>query len=173
MFRLPSIRPGRRAAFWAVLALALFGALPAAAPRRPRPRRPSSGGRAPAAPGRADPVRLTLNLDGGAGGPAQMSVAVQIVLLMTLLTVAPSLILLMTSFTRIVIVLGFVRTALGVPNAPANQIIIGLSLFLTCFIMAPVAERVQQGRAPALSRRPCHLRPTPSTARRCRCGNSC
>ncbi|MBI2511226.1 MAG: flagellar type III secretion system pore protein FliP [Opitutae bacterium] len=71
-----------------------------------------------------------------------MSVAVQIVLMMTLLSVAPSLVLLMTSFTRIVIVLGFVRQALGVPSAPSNQIIVGLSLFLTFFIMGPVFDRV-------------------------------
>ena len=88
-----------------------------------------------------DPLRLSINLE-GAERPAQMSVAVQIVLLMTLLAVAPSLVLLMTSFTRIVIVLGFVRTALGVPSAPSNQIIVGLSLFLTFFIMGPVFDRV-------------------------------
>jgi len=88
----------------------------------------------------AGPLHLTLNLD-GAEQPAQMSVAVQIVIVMTLLTVAPSLVLLMTSFTRIVIVLGFVRTAIGVPSAPSNQIIIGLSLFLTFFIMGPVFDR--------------------------------
>jgi flagellar biosynthesis protein FliP len=58
------------------------------------------------------------------------------------LSLAPSLVILMTSFTRIVIVLGFVRTAIGVPSAPANQIIVGLSLFLTFFIMGPVFERV-------------------------------
>jgi len=89
----------------------------------------------------ADPLRLSINLD-GAGQPAQLSVAVQIVILMTLLSVAPSLVLLMTSFTRIVIVLGFVRTALGVPSAPSNQVIVGLSLFLTFFIMGPVFDRV-------------------------------
>lgn len=88
-----------------------------------------------------DPLRLSINLE-GAEKPAQMSVAVQIVLMMTLLSVAPSLVLLMTSFTRIVIVLGFVRTALGVPSAPSNQIIVGLSLFLTFFIMGPVFDRV-------------------------------
>jgi flagellar biosynthetic protein FliP len=90
-----------------------------------------------------DPLRLTINLD-GTEGPAQMSVAVQIVIVMTLLTVAPSIVLLTTSFTRIVIVLGFVRTALGVPNAPSNQIILGLALFLTFFIMGPVFDRVQK-----------------------------
>ena len=61
---------------------------------------------------------------------------------MTLLTLAPSLVILMTSFTRIVIVLGFVRTAIGVPSAPANQIIVGLSLFLTFFLMGPVFDRM-------------------------------
>jgi len=90
-----------------------------------------------------DPLRLSINLD-GADKPFQMSVAVQIVLLMTLLSVAPSLVLLMTSFTRIVIVLGFVRTALGVPAAPSNQIITGLALFLTFFIMGPTFERVNK-----------------------------
>ena len=90
-----------------------------------------------------DPLRLSLNIE-GAERPGQMSVAVQIVLLMTLLSVAPSLVLLTTSFTRIVIVLGFVRTALGVPSAPSNQIIVGLSLFLTFFIMGPVIDRVHQ-----------------------------
>ena len=61
---------------------------------------------------------------------------------MTLLTLAPSLVILMTSFTRIVIVLGFVRTAIGVPSAPANQIIVGLALFLTFFLMGPVFDRM-------------------------------
>jgi flagellar biosynthetic protein FliP len=98
---------------------------------------------APAGSAQPDPLRLTINLE-GTEGPAQMSVAVQIVIVMTLLTVAPSLVLLMTSFTRIVIVLGFVRTALGVPNAPSNQIILGLALFLTFFIMGPVFDRVQK-----------------------------
>lgn len=95
-----------------------------------------------AAPAAAsEPLRLTLNLD-GAGQKGQVSVAVQIVLLMTLLTVAPSLVLLMSCFTRIVIVLSFVRTALGVPSAPSNQIIVGLALFLTFFIMGPVIDRI-------------------------------
>jgi flagellar biosynthetic protein FliP len=65
-----------------------------------------------------------------------------LVVIMTLLTLAPSLVILMTSFTRIVIVLGFVRTAIGVPSAPSNQIIVGLSLFLTFFLMGPVFDRV-------------------------------
>lgn len=106
----------------------------------PVPSAASPAAAAPTAPAN-DPLRLSINLE-GAEKPAQMSVAVQIVLMMTLLSVAPSLVLLMTSFTRIVIVLGFVRQALGVPSAPSNQIIVGLSLFLTFFIMGPVFDRV-------------------------------
>ena len=98
---------------------------------------------APTLPHNPDPLHLTINLE-GAQQPAQLSVAVQIVIVMTLLTIAPSIVLLTTSFTRIVVVLGFVRTALGVPNAPANQIILGLALFLTFFIMGPVADRIQK-----------------------------
>lgn len=100
------------------------------------------GPAAPAAPGSATgPWRLAVNLE-GAEQTGQVNVGLQIVIVMTLLTLAPSLLMMMTSFTRIVIVLGFVRTALGVPSAPANQIIVGLSLFLTLFVMGPVFDRV-------------------------------
>lgn len=117
---------------WVVLALLLAAAPPLAHAQA-----------AGAAAAHSDPLRLTLNLE-GSERPAQMSVAVEIVIVMTLLTIAPTIILLMTSFTRIVVVLGFVRSALGVPNSPANQILIGLSLFLTFFIMGPVIEQVQK-----------------------------
>ncbi len=93
------------------------------------------------APANSNPLHLTIGLE-GKQGTGDVSVAVQIVILMTLLTLAPSIVLLMTSFTRIVIVLGFVRTALGVPSAPSNQIIVGLSLFLTFFLMGPVFDRM-------------------------------
>ena len=86
-----------------------------------------------------------VNLQIGNGNDRQnLSTAIQIVIVMTLLTLAPSLIMLMTSFTRIVIVLGFVRTALGVPSAPANQLLIGISIFITFFIMAPVWQQIQE-----------------------------
>ncbi len=95
------------------------------------------------APARAagNPLRLNIGLE-GSGERGEVSVALQIVIIMTLLSIAPSIILLMTSFTRIVIVLGFLRTALGTPSAPSNQIIVGLSLFLTFFLMGPVIDRV-------------------------------
>ncbi len=90
-----------------------------------------------------NPMRLSIALEGDGGeGAGNVSVGLQLVIVMTLLTLAPSLVILMTSFTRIVIVLGFVRTALGVPTAPANQVIIGLSLFLTIFIMGPILDEV-------------------------------
>jgi flagellar biosynthetic protein FliP len=96
---------------------------------------------APAPAANSGPFRLNIGLE-GTGQTGEVSVAIQIVIVMTLLSVAPSIVLLMTSFTRIVIVLGFVRTALGTPSAPSNQIIVGLSLFLTFFLMGPVVDRV-------------------------------
>lgn len=85
------------------------------------------------------PFRVTLD---GSGQPQDLDVGIKVLLAITLLTLAPSMVLLMTCFTRIVIVLSFVRTALQLQGAPANQIIIGLSLFMTFFVMAPVWERV-------------------------------
>lgn len=96
-----------------------------------------------AAGANSDSASLSIQLGGG-DGAGDVSVALQLVLVMTLLTLAPSLVVLMTCFTRIVIVLGFVRTALGVPSAPANQVIIGLSLFLTVFIMGPILDQVYE-----------------------------
>jgi flagellar biosynthetic protein FliP len=109
----------------------------------PAPNTQPAATAAPAASNKADPFRLNIGLE-GSGQPGQVSVAVQIVIIMTLLSVAPSIVLLMTSFTRMVIVLGFVRTAIGTPSAPSNQIIVGLSLFLTFFLMGPVFDRVQK-----------------------------
>jgi flagellar biosynthetic protein FliP len=93
---------------------------------------------APATPAPA----LSINLGGSEQG--NVATAIQIVVVMTLLTLAPSILMLMTSFTRIVIVLGFVRSAIGVQGAPSNQILIGMSLFLTFFIMAPIGTRIHE-----------------------------
>ncbi len=89
----------------------------------------------------------SLNLNIGLSGlnqPTDVDGAIKVLGIMTLLTLAPSIILLMTCFTRIVIVLSFVRSALSLQGAPSNQIIIGLSLFLTFFIMEPVWSRIDQ-----------------------------
>ena len=78
--------------------------------------------------------------DAKEGGDA--AVSLQIIFLLTILSLAPSILIMMTSFTRIVVVLSFLRTAIGTPQMPPNQLIIGLSLFLTFFVMAPVWDRV-------------------------------
>ena len=75
----------------------------------------------------------------GSGG-SDYSMSIQILLLMTLLTLVPAALITMTSFTRILIVLAILRQALGTAQTPSNQIILGLSLFLSLFIMAPVFE---------------------------------
>lgn len=90
--------------------------------------------------GEASPT-LNIQFNGGTD-PSDMSVGIQLVLVMTLLTLLPSMIMLTTCFTRIVIVLGFVRNALGVASSPSNQIIVGLSLFLTFFLMGKTWDRV-------------------------------
>ncbi len=78
---------------------------------------------------------------GGTGGQG-MTLSLQLLLIMGLLTLLPGLILMMTSFTRILIVLSILRQALGLQQSPPNQVLIGLSLFLSLFIMAPTLERV-------------------------------
>jgi len=71
-----------------------------------------------------------------------VSAPLQVVLLLTLLSFIPAILMTMTAFTRIVIVFHFVRQALGTQEAPSNQILIGLALFLTVFVMAPVGEQI-------------------------------
>ncbi len=88
---------------------------------------------------------LSLNIGiNGLNQPVDVDSAMKVLAIMTLLTLAPSIILLMTCFTRIVIVLSFVRSALSLQGAPSNQILIGLSLFLTFFIMEPVWEQIDR-----------------------------
>ena len=116
-------RPGWRALAWVFFIVLFLGVAPGALAQQ-----------AAAAPA------LSINLGGSDQG--NVATAIQVVAAMTLLTLAPSILMLMTSFTRIVIVMGFVRSAIGVQGAPSNQIIVGLSLFLTFFIMAPVGKRI-------------------------------
>jgi flagellar biosynthesis protein FliP len=81
-----------------------------------------------------------LSLDLGEGGGDATGRIVQLIVLITILSLAPSILVMVTSFTRIVIVLAFVRTAMGTPQAPPNQVLISLALFLTFFVMMPVFE---------------------------------
>ncbi len=82
-------------------------------------------------------------MDGAAGGEdTPLSLSLQVLLIMGLLTVLPALVLMMTSFTRIIIVLAILRQALGLQQSPPNQVLIGLSLFLSLFVMGPTLEQV-------------------------------
>jgi flagellar biosynthesis protein FliP len=89
-----------------------------------------------------DPGITALTVQTLPGGGQTYSLTLQILLLMTALTLLPAILLMMTAFTRIVIVLGILRQALGAGQTPPNQVLIGLSLFLTLFVMAPVVDRV-------------------------------
>ena len=74
--------------------------------------------------------------------PEDVSASIQILLLLTVLTLAPSILIMMTSFTRTIIVLSFLRNALGTQQMPPNQVLIGLALFLSLFIMSPVLNEI-------------------------------
>lgn len=93
-------------------------------------------------------INIDLDTAGEAGGMG----SIQLLLLFALLSLAPSLLLMMTSFTRIIIVFSFLRNALGLQQTPPNQVMIGLALFLSLFIMSPVLTEVNdQGLKPYLS----------------------
>ena len=85
-----------------------------------------------------------ISVDSGNGDNQTYSVTLEILALMTVLTVLPAILLMMTSFTRIIIVLSILRQALGTAQTPSNQIILGLALFLTLFVMAPVLDEVNR-----------------------------
>lgn len=85
---------------------------------------------------------VSINVGGNVdGGPAS---SVQLIVLFTILTLAPSIIIMLTSFTRIIISLHFLRNALGTQQVPPNQVIIGIALFLTIFIMSPTIKEVNE-----------------------------
>ena len=84
----------------------------------------------------------SITLDLGAGAKGQTAVVIQILGLLTILSLAPALFIMVTSFTRIVIVLSFLRQAIGTQQTPPNQVLISLALFLTFFVMAPVWQTV-------------------------------
>lgn len=90
------------------------------------------------AAGAVSPAQSTLKLDmAGGNGQIQMTMPVQILLLLTMLSFLPAIIISLSSFTRIIIVFHFLRQALGTQEAPSNQILIGLALFLSFFVMNP------------------------------------
>lgn len=83
-----------------------------------------------------------LTMSTGPGGEQTWSLSLQVLLLMTALTFLPAALMMMTAFTRIIIVLAILRQAIGLMQAPSGQVLIGLALFLTFFVMAPVFDRI-------------------------------
>jgi flagellar biosynthesis protein FliP len=135
-----------------LLLAAVLGAAPAAASASPLAPAasatqvlavtvPAPAAPAPAAPATEGTGDLTVDLDGGPEAPNK---AIVVVLLMTVMSIAPALLILTTSFTRIVIVLSLTRNALGVQAIPPNQVIVGLSLFLSLFIMGPTLSQMNE-----------------------------
>jgi flagellar biosynthetic protein FliP len=100
---------------------------------------PSNLGSLPAIPGLP-----ALTVKTNADGTQEYTVTLQILAIMTALTFLPALLMMMTSFTRIIIVFSILRQALGLQQSPSNQILIGLALFLTLFIMQPVLDKVNR-----------------------------
>ena len=118
------------------------------------------------APVAASAQSLSLNMGGDGSATARI---VQVVLLMTVLSLAPSILIMVTSFMRIMIVLSFVRTALGTQNTPPNQVLVALALFLTIFIMTPtfqksyddglkpmIEQKIDESKGIALAAQPFH-----------------
>ena len=101
----------------------------------------------------AAPAVPNVNLSiGQAQGPQDVSVTLQILALLTVLTLAPGILMMTTSFVRIVVVIGFLRNALSTQNVPPNQVVVALSLFLTFYIMAPYwGQANEQGIQPYLA----------------------
>ncbi|WP_425229226.1 flagellar type III secretion system pore protein FliP [Sphingomonas sp.] len=127
---------------WALIGVALLIALLLAAPAfaQAAPAAPGVG------PGVGDAVDRALGQLGGNGqGQSQgLSLSLQVLIIMGLLTILPGLVLMMTSFTRIIIVLSVLRQALGLQQTPPNQVLIGLSLFLSIFVMGPTISEVNR-----------------------------
>ncbi|MES2493193.1 MAG: flagellar type III secretion system pore protein FliP [Pseudomonadota bacterium] len=93
----------------------------------------------------AVPGALDRAFQAASGGPGgSLTLSLQLLVIMGLLTILPSLVLMMTSFTRILVVLGILRQALGLQQSPPNPVLIGLSLFLSLFIMGPTLDKVNQ-----------------------------
>jgi flagellar biosynthesis protein FliP len=89
-----------------------------------------------------EPGIPAVTIQGAAGGAQSYTLTIQVLALMTAITFLPAILLMMTAFTRIVIVLTILRQAIGAGQAPPNQVIVGLALFLTLFVMAPVVDRI-------------------------------
>ncbi|KQU61549.1 flagellar biosynthesis protein flip [Sphingomonas sp. Leaf339] len=132
-------RGGAARLIWILMAIMLALVVAAPALAQVAPAVPA----APAGPGVGDAVDRALGqLGGQQGQSAPLSLSLQVLIIMGLLTILPGILLMMTSFTRIIIVLSVLRQALGLQQTPPNQVLIGLSLFLSLFVMAPTISQI-------------------------------
>jgi flagellar biosynthetic protein FliP len=92
----------------------------------------------------APTVGVTVGDGSTATGGGQFALSLQLLVALTILSIVPSILLMATSFTRIIVVLSLVRSAIGIPQLPPNPVLLGLSLFLTLFVMAPVLTKVNE-----------------------------
>ncbi len=100
----------------------------------------------PAAPTQPASPGLSLSISGldQVGNPQKISSSLMLLLMLTVLSLAPAILMMMTGFVRIVVVLGFVRRAIGTEQVPPNQVVLGLALFLTLFVMAPTFQKINR-----------------------------
>ncbi|HHW30460.1 MAG TPA: flagellar type III secretion system pore protein FliP [Clostridiaceae bacterium] len=89
------------------------------------------------------PFRIEFGNETSPGG-SEVAVSIQILILLTILSLLPSIVIMLTSFTRTIIVLSFLRNAIGTQQMPPNQVLIGLALFITLFIMAPIGQEINK-----------------------------
>ncbi len=137
----------RRSFFIAVVMLLVNMAVPALAQTAAEPL--AQGEQASALLGKALPAIPALSVTTEKNGSSTYTVSLQILIIMTVLSLLPALLMLMTSFTRIIIVFAILRQALGLQQTPSNQVLIGMALFMTFFIMQPVFEQAYtQGLQP-------------------------
>jgi flagellar biosynthetic protein FliP len=146
----PPARSAGMTLMWMLLALLLAAIVAAPALAQTAPAQTAQATApapvaAPAGPGVGDAVDRALGQLGGqqqTGQSAPLSLSLQVLIIMGLLTILPGILLMMTSFTRIVIVLAVLRQAMGLQQTPPNQVLIGLSLFLSLFVMGPTITKI-------------------------------
>lgn len=131
----------------AVLIIAFAGAKPVYAAEADLPAASESGSRQGIS-GAIGPLEFSLNTGEDENGLAS---TLQMLMVLTVISLAPSILIMVTSFTRIIVVLHFVRSALGTQTTPPNQVLIGLALFITIFIMSPVITKVNNEAIKPLS----------------------
>jgi flagellar biosynthetic protein FliP len=130
---------------WGAGALALTIALAPASAKAQQAMTPVAAPAASPAMVAASPGTITINLgSGGVQERQKVASVLQILATLTILTLAPSILMMVTSFTRIIIVLGFIRRAMATQEVPPTQVLVGLALFLTFFVMAPTWNRIQK-----------------------------